>query len=103
VAPAGPAFVAVIRLRRDRDEPGTMLAARRRPVQARRRRVQGHARVGAHGGTPYCYRNAGHRRLATFIQARRDGTGNRQPEQSPSPAAITPGNQLGIPAAHART
>ena len=89
---AGLAFAAVIRLRRNRHEPGTMLAPRRRPVQARRRRVQGHVLVGAHGWTPHCYRNAGHLRLATFSQARTEGTGNRQPEQSPSPAAITPGN-----------
>ena len=103
MTPGRLAVQAVIRLRRNRREPLKMLAARRRPVQAHRRCVQGHALVGAHGKTPYCYGNAGHRRLATFSQARRDGTGNRQPEQSPSPAPITPGNQLDIPAAEVRT
>ena len=89
MTPGRLAVQAVIRLRRNRREPLKMLAARRRPVQAHRRCVQGHALVGAHGKTPYCYGNAGHRRLATFSQARRDGTGNRQPEQSPSRPPIT--------------
>ena len=90
--PARLAVQAEIRLRRNRHEPVSMLAARCRPVQAHRRYVQGHVLVGAHGRTPYCYGNAGHRRLATFSQARRDGTGNRQPEQSPSRPPITPCN-----------
>ncbi len=83
---------AVIRLRRNRHEPVHMLAVWRRPVQAHLRCVQGHALVGADGKTSYCWGNAGHRRLATFSQAWRDGTGNSQPEQSPSPPPITQGN-----------
>jgi len=92
VTPARLAVQAEIRLRRHRHERVQMLAARRRPVQAHPRCVQGHALVGAHGKIPYCYGTAGHRRLATFSQAHRDGTGNRQPEQSPSQPPITLGN-----------
>ena len=92
MTPARLAVQAEIRLRRNWHEPGNVLAARRRPVQAHPRCVQGHALVGAHGHIPYCCGNAGHRRLASFSQARRDGTGNRQPEQSPSRPPITPCN-----------
>ena len=92
MTPARLAVQAVIRLRRNRPEPLKMRAVRCRPVQAHRRCVQGHALVGAHGKTPYCYGTAGHRRLTTFSQAWRDSTGNRQPEQSPSPPPITLGN-----------
>lgn len=70
MTPARLAVQAAIRLRRNRPEPVKMLAARCRPVQAHRRCVQGHALVGVHGRTPYCYGNAGHRRLATISQTR---------------------------------
>jgi hypothetical protein len=90
VVPAGPAGPAGIRPRRDRREPVKVLAGRRRPVQARRRRVRSDVLAWHHGKAPYRYGNTRQHRLVTFSQPRRHDIGNKQPEPGLSPEPITP-------------
>jgi hypothetical protein len=90
VVPAGPAGPAGIRPRRYRREPVKVLAGRRRPVQAYRRRVRSDVLAWDHGKAPYGYGNARRRRMVTFSQPRRHDIGNKQPEPGPSPEPITP-------------
>jgi hypothetical protein len=90
VVPAGQAGPAGIRPRRDRRELVKVLAGRRRPVQAYRRRVRSDVLAWDHGKAPYRYGNVRHRRMVTFSQPRRHDIGNKQPEPGPSPEPITP-------------